>query len=60
MAPAAVSKVISHLVLISSAVKPAAFKIKLSFMLKHPACAAATNSSGFVPTPSAKRELKEY
>ena len=49
-----------HLVLISSAVKPAAFKTKLSFILKQPACAAATSSSGFVPTPSSKRELKEY
>ena len=60
MAPAAGSKVMSHFVLISSAVKPAAPNTKLSFILKHPACAAATNSSGLVPTPSAKRLLKEY
>ncbi len=28
--------------------------------MKQPACAAATNSSGFVPTPSSKREPNEY
>src|SRR5208282_234238 len=29
-------------------------------MVKQPACAAASNSSGFVPTPFSKRVLKEY
>jgi hypothetical protein len=29
-------------------------------MLKQPACAAAINCSGFVPTPSSKRLLNEY
>src|SRR6185437_10411509 len=31
-----------------------------SAMLKQPACAAATSSSGFVPTPFSKRVEKEY
>ena len=43
-----------------SGVNPAAPNTKLSFMLKHPAWAAAINSSGLVPIPSSKRELKEY
>ena len=54
------SNVISHLVSRFSGVNPASPKTKLSFIVKQPACAAATNSSGFVPTPSAKRELNEY
>src|SRR5258706_740567 len=29
-------------------------------IVKHPACAAANNSSGLVPTPFSKRVLKEY
>jgi hypothetical protein len=44
----------------SSAVNPASLREKLNFMAKHPACAAAMSSSGFVPTPSANLELKEY
>ena len=51
------SNVIVQSVESSSAVKPASCSTKLSFMVKHPACAAAINSSGLVPTPSAKREL---
>ena len=42
--------VMSHLVSILSGVKPASFKTRLNFMEKHPACAAATNSSGLVPS----------
>src|SRR5476651_2394604 len=29
-------------------------------MVKHPACAAAISSSGLVPDPLSKREVKEY
>src|SRR5579862_4226877 len=29
-------------------------------MVKHPACAAASSSSGLVPMPSSNRVLKEY
>jgi hypothetical protein len=29
-------------------------------MVKQPACAAASSSSGLVPTPLSKREWKEY
>jgi hypothetical protein len=31
-----------------------------SCIVKQPECAAAINSSGFVPTPVSKREPKEY
>src|SRR5690606_3749410 len=31
-----------------------------SCIVKHPECAAAINSSGFVPMPSSKRVLNEY
>src|SRR5687767_4074478 len=58
MAP--LSSVMAQSVVISSGLKPASPSTKLSFMLKHPAWAAAMSSSGFVPTPSANRELKEY
>jgi hypothetical protein len=34
--------------------------MKLSFMAKHPAWAAATNSSGFVPVPCSNLEVYEY
>src|SRR5580692_6103123 len=42
------------------AVIPAPPSCAESAMVKHPACAAANNSSGFVPTPFSKRVLKEY
>src|SRR5512137_1993985 len=42
------------------AVKPALFSVKDSAIVKQPACAAATSSSGFVPLPSPKRALNEY
>ena len=51
----AVSKVMVQLVSKVSAVKPAATNTKLSFMVKQPACAAASSSSGLVPIPSSKR-----
>src|SRR6185503_3072375 len=44
----------------SPGVKPAWLKPKLTAIVKQPACAAAINSSGLVPTPSAKRVLNEY
>src|SRR5438046_587304 len=50
----------TEVVSIDSGVKPAAPNTKLNFMVKHPACAAAISSSGFVPTPSSKRDLYEY
>lgn len=43
-----------------SGVNPAAPSTKLSFIVKQPACAAATSSSGLVPTPSSKRLENEY
>src|ERR1035438_5487492 len=43
-----------------SATNPAASKAAESAMVKHPAWAAAMSSSGLVPEPAAKRELKEY
>src|SRR6202048_4422648 len=42
------------------AVMPALPSCADSAMVKHPACAAAHNYSGFVPTPFSKRVLKEY
>src|SRR5690349_20588586 len=41
-------------------VKPARPSAADSAMEKHPACAAAISSSGFVPPPCSKREAKEY
>jgi hypothetical protein len=35
-------------------------RVALTAIVKHPACAAANNSSGFVPMPSSKRVLNEY
>jgi hypothetical protein len=43
-----------------SAVMPALPSCADSAIEKHPACAAAINSSGFVPLPSSKRVLNEY
>src|SRR5687768_16177017 len=54
------SMVTVHSVVISCGVNPASPNTKLNFMLKHPECAAATSSSGFVPVPSANLELNEY
>src|ERR1700719_3696283 len=42
------------------AVMPALPSCAESAIVKHPACAAANNSSGLVPTPFSKRVLKEY
>src|SRR5712691_11559423 len=42
------------------AVKPAPPSCAESAIVKHPACAAASSSSGLVPTPFSKRVLKEY
>src|SRR5271169_1289986 len=42
------------------AVIPAPPSCAESAIVKHPACAAARSSSGFVPTPFSKRVLKEY
>src|SRR6202162_4839565 len=42
------------------AVMPALPSCAESAMVKHPACAAANNSSGLVPMPFSKRVLKEY
>src|SRR6266851_9244716 len=42
------------------AVMPALPNCAESAIVKQPACAAARSSSGFVPTPSSKRVLKEY
>src|SRR5919107_4003744 len=59
--PASVfSRRTAAVVLIESAVKPASFNCFESAIEKHPACAAASSSSGFVPFPSSKRVLKEY
>src|ERR1700686_2025469 len=44
---------------IAVAVKPALSSVNDSAIVKQPACAAATSSSGFVPFPSPKRALKE-
>src|SRR5579863_3557017 len=43
-----------------SGVMPAPPSWAESAMLKHPACAAAINSSGLVPMPFSKRVEKEY
>src|SRR6202521_3029924 len=42
------------------AVMPALPSCADSAMVKHPACAAANNSSGLVPIPFSKRVLNEY
>src|SRR5438552_7193961 len=42
------------------ATSPASPSCAESAMVKQPACAAAINSSGLVPTPFSKRVLKEY
>src|ERR1700757_461095 len=44
----------------SSAVKPAFPRKADSAIVKHPACAAAISSSGFVPTPFSNRVENEY
>jgi hypothetical protein len=43
----------------SVGVKPAPWSWNASAMVKQPACAAATSSSGFVPFSLSKRVLKE-
>src|SRR6187402_748825 len=54
------SRVIVDLVSILSAVRPAALSKPDSAMLKQPACAAPSSSSGLVPGPSSKRDLNPY
>src|SRR6266704_5474545 len=44
---------------IASAVKPLLFSMNDSAIVKQPACAAAINSSGFVPLPSPNRAANE-
>src|SRR5690242_14199523 len=59
--PASVfNNVTSALVLMLFAVKPAPSSCADKAIEKQPACAAAINSSGLVPTPFSKRVLKEY
>src|SRR5256714_1622145 len=59
--PASVfSNVTVAVVLMLSAVRPALPSWPESAIEKQPACAAAINSSGFVPLPSSKRVLNEY
>ncbi len=43
-----------------SGLYPAASKTKASFIAKHPACAAAINSSGVVPVAPSARALYVY
>src|SRR5580704_6851828 len=43
-----------------SAFNPTAPSCPESAIVKHPACAAANSSSGFVPTPFSNRVLQEY
>src|SRR5579862_9123787 len=54
------SSEIVHFVSNFVAVNPAAPSCPDSAIVKHPACAAASNSSGFVPTPFSNRVLNEY
>src|ERR1700749_4792500 len=54
------SSVTVAVVSMDSAVMPALPSWAESAMVKHPACAAATNSSGFVPGCDSKRVAKEY
>src|SRR4051812_31928991 len=49
-----------EVVSIDSGSNPAAPRTKLSFIVKQPACEAASNSSGLVPTPSSNLDLYEY
>src|SRR5271170_2043004 len=59
--PASVlSSVIVVVVLMDVGVKPALPNSADNAIEKQPACAAAINSSGFVPTPFSKRVLNEY
>src|SRR5205823_4361987 len=59
--PASVfSNVTVAVVLMLSAVRPALPSCPESAIEKQPACAAAINSSGFVPLPSSNRVLNEY
>ena len=44
---------------IAVAVKPALLSVNDSAIVKQPACAAASSSSGLVPLPSPKRALNE-
>src|SRR5215469_6734277 len=52
--------VTTAVVLISSGLCSTLVSCPLSAIVKQPACAAAINSSGFVPTPFSKRVLKLY
>src|ERR1700684_2819407 len=54
------SSEIVAVVSILSAFRPTAPSCSESAIVKQPACAAASNSSGFVPTPFSNRVLKEY
>src|ERR1700692_671704 len=54
------SRVTAASVSIAVAVNPALFNAKDSAIVKHPACAAPSSSSGFVPLPSPKRALNPY
>src|SRR5689334_22046008 len=54
------SRLTSALTSTRSGVKPALPSSAENAMAKHPACAAAINSSGLVPAPDSKREPKEY
>src|SRR5690606_4909778 len=58
--PSRVSRVTRASVWIRSGGWPAVASRAASAIEKHPACAAAMSSSGLVPTPSSKREPKEY
>src|SRR5262249_29325340 len=54
------SSEIVHVVSSFSATMPCPPNWAESAMVNQPACAAASSSSGFVPTPLSKRVLKEY
>src|SRR5438874_10418544 len=54
------SSVTAPPVLSSVGVKPAIYSTNANDIVKHPACAAAISSSGFVPFSFSKRVLKEY
>src|SRR5438045_2898910 len=54
------SSVTAASVSIASAVNPALFNANESAIVKHPACAAPSSSSGLVPLPSPKRALNPY
>src|SRR6266705_2336093 len=55
-----ISKVTVAVVAMESGLKPALPSSDENAIEKQPACAAAINSSGFVPTPFSKRVLNEY